>query len=142
MYIIDLDHKTIETLRSGIGEKNFEQNTKPYWEVVEKMVRQVVIEEEQEDFLAFLKPKALMEKMEAEREFSYRYQRVDELGENHIYEAHFVKIGKGTEAHSLVVGIRCIDKTIAREREHTQYSEALLNDCIFFYEFDVTDGYI
>ena len=142
VYIIDLDHKTIETLRSGIGEKNSGQNVKPYGDAVEEMIRQVVIEEEQEDFLAFVKPEALLEKMEAEREFSYRYQREDALGEKHIYEAHFVKIGKETEAHSLVAGIRCIDKTIARERERTQYSEALLNDSIFFYEFDVTDGYI
>lgn len=142
VYIIDLDQNTIETLRSCISQIVMEQNGKPYWDTAKILVQKVVLEEDQAEFLNFLKPDTLKEKLEVEKEFSYRYQRKRIIGGSHVYEAHFVKLGKKKESHLAAVGIRCIDKIIAREREHTQYSEALLNDCLYFYEFDVTDGYI
>lgn len=144
IHVADLDEATFSTIRMARSTRvaGIDNEAAPYMESVQKIVNKFVLPEKRTAFLRFLEIDNLKAKMEQERRFSYRYPIVaDETGK-YIYEMNFVRVSDEPDKHVLVIGTKCIDDMLKMEREEGQYNAALLNECSFFYEFDVTDGYV
>lgn len=144
IHMADLDKGILTTIRmsSGMERENFVSEEGPFVETVEAMINQFVVPDEREAFLRFVDVEALKKRMEEKRVFSYRYAIVPDESGHYIFEMTFVNASEATDNHKLVIGAKCIDEILKVEREKGQYSEALLHDSAFFYEFDVTDGRI
>lgn len=142
IHVADLDKETFHTIKSSdvIEKSNLEQYDGRFNELTESMVNLFVIPEQRQDFLNFLNIDSLKKRMDKEDSFSYRYAINSSETDNYNYEMNFVRVYQDPKKHVLVIGTKCIDDILQQEREEGQYNAALLHDCKYFYEFDVTDG--
>jgi len=144
VHVADLDDNTFTTLRLSRGMDGKHYNVTPvsYDDAVEDLVTTFVQADEREEFFRFLDIDAMKDRIEKKNIFTYRYAIVpDESGE-YIHEMTFVKVNNKHNHHIVVIGSKCIDKELKIERAQGQYNAALLHDCSYFYEFDVTEGKI
>lgn len=144
IHVANLDDETFFTIRSSSGmfDKNFDMERYDYTEITTKMVNAFVVPDDRKDFINFLKVDAMKERMSKQNRFTYRYAIMPDDSGKYIFEMLFVKANIEKDSNVLVVGTKCIDQILKLEREQGQYNAALLHDCKFFYEFDVSDGYI
>lgn len=144
IHLVDLDNDTFTTMRESMGMSAAEIpcGELPYHEAINQLVNTFVVPEERKDFLEFLSVERMKARMEISSKFTYRYSIVADYSNRIIYEMTFVCAGEDPKQHKLVIGTRCVDDLLRFEREEDQYTAALLHDCLFFYEFNVTTGNI
>lgn len=144
IHVADLDKQIIQTLRysDGMKRNNFIYEEYPYTEMVENMINTFVIPDSRKDFLQFLDVNAMKLRIEREDRFTYRYAVIPDESKKCMFEMLFVTYSKDTNKHIVVIGTKCIDDALRIEREEGLYNAALLQHSKFFYEFDVTEGYL
>lgn len=142
IHVADLNANTFYTIKSSpvMKSDSLSLENGKFDETMEMMINYLVVPEQREDFLNFLKIDSLKKLMDKEDKFSYRYGIISDKTDNYNYEMNFVRVYDDLKIHILVIGTKCIDNILQLEREEGQYNAALLHDCNYFYEFDVTDG--
>lgn len=144
IHVADLVEDNFYTIKTseGLVRNNFKSEKQSFKKVTREIIEALVEEKEQKDFLDFIEIDNLKQRMKNEQKFFYRYKVKRAQNCKRYYEMCFVNISKKEEDYHLVIGARCIDDIVSQEREQGQYTDALLHDCEYFYEFDVTTGLI
>lgn len=144
IHVANLDNDTFYTIKTseGLVKNNINTEKQCFSKESVELIKLFVEEDEQEAFIDFIQIDNLKRKIKYEQKFFYRYKVKNKQSDAQYYEMCFVNISKKEDENHLVIGARCIDDIVSQEREKAQYTDALLHDCEYFYEFDVTTGLI
>lgn len=144
IFVVDLEEETMGTFRCAPRMYNeFDlEKIHPYNAIIFDLIDNLVLPEYREDFAKFLELDSLKEIIKEQKCFKYRYAIKPDYGKGNIYEMSLIRVEDDSQCHLLVAGAKCIDDILKLEREEMQLNTALLEDCVFYYEFDVTEGVI
>lgn len=144
IHYVNFNNNLFYTLRSSARFKEVGIGKAPqdYSATITMLIKRFVQDEYVEDFLNIFKRENILKRLDSENEFDFRYRIKHGVTGRDFYEIHCVNFSEKPGERIAVMGVRCIDNILIKERENSQLVEALLRDALYFYEFDVTEGFI
>jgi len=144
VHIADLKRNNFYTIKvsEGMNIARFSGTPSRYTDAVPAMIKKFVQPEEIDAFLEFTGIDEMKERLAKEKRFTYRYSVIPDATNHFYYEMNFVSAEEILGKDCVIMGAKCIDDILRIEREQGQYNAALLHDCSFFFEFDITRGVI
>ena len=128
VYIIDLDTDTFEIIiNQQSNNVAREQKFHNFATYLDNYADKYVLEESREDMKRILRYDYLKEHFEKEEDLYFRFHTIENSIGQTYFEAHAVRQYEG-EGHFVVIGFRCIDAIVKKEKEYQEELDRAYKD--------------